>query len=68
MEIDVGRVHDYYMEGRWIVATGSSMAKLIDDGRFEISRRWERAEREGEKVVDGAVFGKVDNDAAAAPQ
>ncbi|RKY05247.1 MAG: hypothetical protein DRP66_10740, partial [Planctomycetota bacterium] len=68
VEKDMDRVHDYYIEGRPIVATGSYMDKLIEDGRFEISRRWERAEREGEKVVDGAVFGKVDDDAAASPQ
>lgn len=60
VEQDMGRVHDYYMEGRWIVATGLSMAKLIEDGRFEIEQQWTEAEREGEKVVDGAVFGKVD--------
>ena len=60
VEKDMGRLHDYYMEGRWIVATGSSMAKLIEDGRFEIEQQWSEAEREGDKVVDGAVFGKVD--------
>ncbi len=68
VEEDMDRVHDYYLEGRWIVATGSSMAKLIEDGRFEIEQQWTEAEREGDKVVDGAVFGKVDNDAAGAPQ
>jgi 4-amino-4-deoxy-L-arabinose transferase-like glycosyltransferase len=68
VEKDMGRLHDYYIEGRWIVATGSYMAKLIEDGRFEVKQQWTEAEREGEKVVDGAVFGKVDNDATAAPQ
>ena len=37
------------------------MDKVIEDGRFALVERWEEAEREGDDVVDGAVFGKVGN-------
>jgi 4-amino-4-deoxy-L-arabinose transferase-like glycosyltransferase len=57
---DMDSLFETYEQGDWVVATGRLMEEVIADGRFALVKRWEEAEREGDEVVDGAVFGKVE--------
>jgi len=39
-----------------IIANGSLIDELINDGRFRMIKRWANSDVSGGQIVDGAVF------------
>ena len=51
-------VYQSYRDGCWVVAFGTYLDELLDNGEFEIAYVQENAERHGQNIVGGALLHK----------
>jgi 4-amino-4-deoxy-L-arabinose transferase-like glycosyltransferase len=51
-------VYELYKKGWWVVAFGTYLGELRDNGGFEIAYERENAERHGQNIVGGALLHK----------
>lgn len=56
-------VYELYEKGRWVVAFGTYLDELLDNGKFEIAYEQENAERHGQNIVGGALLHKSSSNA-----
>ncbi len=59
---DISQINDRYQQGQWIVATGTHLKDLEENGgQFEVVFKEQEAVRSGGKPVEGALFHKFND-------
>lgn len=53
---DIAETYERYKNGEWIIANGTLIDELMNDGRFRIVKRWADSDISDGQIVDGAVF------------